>query len=61
MRTHRSKSADIVNAETTIAHVMGGLLSMGVTEAQKHGAKIEFGRRLVGAHDAALRVAAPPG
>jgi hypothetical protein len=36
-----SKSAAIVNAETTFAHVVGGLFSMGVSEAQKRGAKIE--------------------
>jgi hypothetical protein len=36
-----SKSAEIVNAETTFARVMGGLLGAGIKEAQKHGVKIE--------------------
>jgi hypothetical protein len=41
--THRdwSKSADIVNAETTFAHVVGGLLGNAVTAAQKAGVKIQ--------------------
>jgi hypothetical protein len=41
--THRdwSKSADIVNAETTFAQVVGGLLSHGIQEAQKRGAQIQ--------------------
>jgi len=41
--THRdwSKSADIVNAETTFAHVMGGLLGSGVKELQKRGVPIK--------------------
>jgi hypothetical protein len=36
-----SKSADIVNAETTFAQVIGGLLGSGIKEAQKRGVKIE--------------------
>src|SRR5262249_16124188 len=36
-----SRSADRVNAETTFAHVVGGLLGCGVREAQKRGVPIE--------------------
>ncbi len=36
-----SKSADRVNAETTFAQVMGGLLSSAVREGQQRGVKIQ--------------------
>jgi hypothetical protein len=36
-----SKSAAIVNAETTFAHVMGGLIGLGIQETQKAGVKIQ--------------------
>jgi len=36
-----SKSADIVNAETTFAQVVGGLLGRGIREAQKRGVNIQ--------------------
>ena len=36
-----SKSADRVNAETTAAHLIGGLLTSGVEEARKRGIPIE--------------------
>jgi hypothetical protein len=41
--THRdwSKSADIVNAETTFAQVIGGLLGSGIKQAQKRGVQVE--------------------
>jgi hypothetical protein len=41
--THRdwSKSADLVNAETTFARVMGGLISAGIEESRKQGVQIE--------------------
>jgi hypothetical protein len=36
-----SRSANLVNAETTFAHVMGGLLRSGIEQAQKEGVRIE--------------------
>jgi hypothetical protein len=36
-----SQNAEIVNRETTVAHVVGGLLRPGVKEAQKAGMRIE--------------------
>ncbi|HVC96791.1 MAG TPA: hypothetical protein VND64_24140 [Pirellulales bacterium] len=36
-----SRSADVVNAETTFARVMGGLLRDGIEKAQKQGVRIQ--------------------
>jgi len=55
-----SKSADVVNTETQFAHVMGGLIDLGVEQARKQGTATENLSSPATRHLNVIRVDEPP-